>query len=526
MPEDSLDHLADLKGRLRSYREGIAHYLDRVISENNGFPARTFYGESFAYWLLGLSGEEYRASLDKLISIYAAKIKKSPEFHWEFNKYAWISVLISTGDSEIRDFALPLRFKCTPVTNWVLLRCCTQIMARHEVDQALQDVRSVLNNHQRASGFIYDDHGVRSLQYHCFSSVLVAEISLLCDDTELRRKFVSAANFIKNLVLNTGDTLYVGRGQQQSFGYGALIYLMALAGFLLKDFRFFRKLERCVSFLSNFRRRDGSFPLVLNDVEKGYTATTDPANPLYPGWYAYNNYFDYLPFLGVMLAKAENILSATVDASKRTSGESFQFEDDLSARYQDADFLVVRRPDYEATLARPGGFWKGGGFWTNDLPLPYIVCRKKRITPSYGGEQYGRTLFSPRGIPLPLVQFGKELTSIRDGRIWSFWRGDMMIVLTPKAVLARLFVFGNMEVVVRDILISPFKTHLYYLFENILEIRQGYEFSISHGARVVSDRHLCVDNRKQYFWGGELTALRSSAPSRTNTLTISLEAVI
>jgi hypothetical protein len=316
MPEESLSHIADLKRRLRSYREGIADYLDRVIKENCGFPARSFYGESFSYWLLGLAGERYRASLDKLISIYAAKDKKSPDFHWEFNKYAWNSVLISTGNSEVRDFVFPLRFKHTPVTNWVLLRCCTQIMAKHKADQALQDARSLLDKHQSASGFIYDDVGVRSLQYHCFSSVLVAEISILCDEAELRRKFLNAAQFIENLVLITGDTLYVGRGQQQSFGYGSLIYLLALAGFLLKDLRYFRKLERCVSFLSDFQRRDGSFPLVLNDVEKGYPATADPANPLYPGWYAYNNYFDYLPFLGVMLAKSEDILSATVDARK------------------------------------------------------------------------------------------------------------------------------------------------------------------------------------------------------------------
>lgn len=240
----------------------------------------------------------------------------------------------------------------------------------------------------------------------------------------------------------------------------------------------------------------------------------------------YNNYFDYLPFLGVMLAKAEDILSATIDARKITFDDLFAYEDDQSERYQDADFLVVRRPDYEAVLARPGGFWKGGGFWTNDLPIPYIVCRKKRITPSYGGEQYGRTLFSPRGIPLPLVQFGKKLKSVRDGRIWSFWRGDMLIVLSPKAVLARSFDFGNTKVVVRDILISPFKTYLYYLFENVREVRHGHEFSISHGAMVISDGHLCIEDRKQYFWGGKLAALRSSAPSRVNTLTISLEAVI
>ncbi len=527
LSKEALEDLVKHKGRLHSCREGIAGYLDRVIREHKGFPARSFYGESFSYWLFSLSGERYRESLDNLVLAYVSKDKEAPNFHWEFNKYAWISVLniVGNSESEIKDLVFPLRFKGTPATNWMLLRCCTQILANADDTQALQDARKILSDYQSPSGLIKDEVGVRSLQYHCFSSILAAEISMQCNDAVLRDRFIKSANFIENIVLRTGDALYVGRGQQQSFGYGAIIYLLALAGYLTKGLRYIRKMELCIAFLTDFQRQDGSFPLVLNGVEDGFPASAALADPLYSGWYAYNNYFDYLPFLGVMLAKAENVLSAMIDKHKEIFVDSPTNTHENESRYQDADFLVVHRSGYEAVLARTGGHWKGGGLWTNDLPMPYVVCRGKRITPSYGGEQYGRTLFGTRGIPLPLAQVGKELSSLRDGRIWSFWHGDTLIVITPKAILFRKYVFREKQVVVKDRILSPYKMYHYYLFENVHEIIQGREFTINHGAKVISDEYLRIEDCPQYFWGGKLTALRSLEPGMTNSLTISLEAV-
>jgi hypothetical protein len=277
--------------------------------------------------------------------------------------------------------------------------------------------------------------------------------------------------------------------------------------------------------LTNFQRHDGSFPLVLNGIENGFPASASLADPLYVGWYSYNNYFDYLAFLGIMLAKTETVLSAIIDEREGSFIDSSSHINETESHYQDADFLIVRRPDYEAALARPGGDWKGWGLWSNDLPIPYIVCKGRRITPSYGGEQYGRTLFRTQGIPLPLVQVEKDLLSIRDGRIWSSWHGDTLIVITPKAILFRTYVFKRKQVVVRDTIFSLYKTYFYYLFDNVHEIIQGHEFEINYGARIISDKHLQLQECPQYFWGGRLTALRSLEPGRMNILTISLESV-
>jgi hypothetical protein len=522
--QEAPDHTRNCAKRMRAIREGIAEYLDRVIRENQGFPGLSYYGESFSYWLLRLSDNRYAGSLSKLRELYAAKDQESPKFTWEFNKYAWVKVFNFTHDEEIRELAYPLRFRYTPATNWVLLRCCTQIMAGQDVAKALRDAKAILGARQSSSGLICDDSGVRSLQYHCFSAVLTAEIYLLCQDHELKQRFIRSAEFIRNFILRTGDTLYIGRGQQQSFGYGALIYLLALAGYLLKDPSFLDQLERCLSFLSRFQRQDGSFPLVMNTIEKTYPLTADPTDQRYPGWYAYNSYFDYLPFLGVMLSKAEQVL-----ASIEAGGESWSRVPSPGTvppeSYQDTDFLIVRRPSYEAVLAKPGGGWRGGGLWTNDLPMPYLVHRGRRLTPSYGGEQYGPTMYDSEGIPLPLVQSGGESRSMRDGRLWSFWCGHTLIVFTLKALLIRRFDFGEEHIIIRDKLISPCRTYPYYLFEELQEIRDGHEFSAAHGTRVLSRDHLCIEPRKRHFWGGTLEALRSSQPSRFNTLTISLEAV-
>jgi hypothetical protein len=515
-------HTLNCGKRLQTVREGIAEYLDQVIKDNQGFPTRSFYGESFSYWLLRTDGR-YAESLNILKGIYTAKDQESPEFHWEFNKYAWVSMFSATKDFEIRKFAYPLRFKYTPSTNWILLRCCTQILADQGIPSALADAQDVLGARQSHSGLICDDSGVRSLQYHCFSAVLSAEISLLCHDSQLRGRFIRAAEFIGNFVLRTGDTLYIGRGQQQSFGYGALIYLLALACYLTKDLGYLDKLERCVSFLCRFQRQDGSFPLVLNHVENGYPIKADPADQRFPGWYAYNNYFDYLPFLGVMLSKAEQVLAeidvpggllSRVPAKGEVSEES----------YHDADFRIVRRPSYEAVLARPGGGWKGGGLWTNDLPMPYVIHQGRRLTPSFGGEQYGQTIYNAAGIPLPLVQFGHTPVSLGKARIWSFWWGRTLMVFTLPAVLIRRFVFQDERITVTDRLISPFRTFPYYLFEDLRETGAGHEFVTSHGAKVFSHEHLRVETRKHYFWGGTLTAIRSSQPSGSNTIIISLGA--
>ena len=496
----------------------IAECLDSIIINNKGFPARSFYGESFAYWLLNSVGTKYTSSIEYLYKSYQVKDKNDPNFHWEFNDYAWINLFKETNEKRLVNFAYPLHFKNTKVTNWTLLRSCTRYHAGIEIDLALQEAIKVLKKYQKKSGLICDQVGVRSFQYHCFSAVMIAEIYELGGGEFFLRRFYHAVGFISKFILRSGDTLYIGRGQEQSFGYGALIYLLALSYKYFQDNEFLALLQKCLSFLMKYQRKDGSFPLVMNKMERGFPLEANPSDPKYPGWYQYNNYFDYLPFLGIFLHKAAKVLSSV-------SSENVSLGFISNKNYRDRDFILFRNNIYEAVLSRPGGNWKGkGGYWTNDIPIPYVVCNGKRITPSYGGEQYGNTIYSPEGIPLPLIVKNNEKISIRRNRMWSFFLGNTMIFISLSGILIRHFKFYQSCIVIKDFMIGLKPMYTNYLFEKI-DCVNNQVFNICNGAIIYTSKPMVKINKPCYFWGGILQSLVSCNPTRYNKITISMEKV-
>lgn len=499
-----------LAARINSLATGIAEYLHRVLALHGRLPARSFYGESFSALLLGYSGTQYVTSSAQLCNLYRAKDKDAPDFHWEFNKYAWCTLFRKTGDEEAKEFALPLRFRNTPVTNWALLRSCTRYLAAIETAKAYREAVQVLKHFQLQSGLICDERNVRSFQYHCFSAALVAEISEISGESFFLDRFYRAADFIEKFVLRTGDTLYVGRGQEQSFGYGALCYLLAKAFRHFKESRFVSALERCLSFLEGYRRSDGSFPLVMNGCEVGYPQSTAASDTCFPGWYAYNNYFDYLPFSGVFLRKAAEAIGGL---SAPETHDALH-----GADYHDSDFLIFRNEQYEAVLSRPGGGWKGGdGYWTNDLPFPYVIWSGERLTPSYGGEQFGSSLYSPAGIPLPAIELKGHRSLLRNARVWSFFLANMLIFFSTKGLLIRRFGFMQDQIIVDDIQLGLGKIFARYLFDQVRELDE-HTFLIRGGATVQFSVPMEIEDSNEYYWGGPLKALVAKAPSKRCTV--------
>ncbi len=501
-----------LARRLRGLSDGIASYLHGVLLSHGKLPARSFYGESFSALLLGQPGSPYASLVPRLFDLYREKDKEDPSFHWEFNKYAWCSLYRTTGDQAVKELALPLRFRGTPVTNWALLRSCTRHLAGIETAEASRAAADVLRRCQSRSGLICDQPNVRSFQYHCFSAVLVAEIHALGGEPFFLDRFRHAANFIEPFVLRTGDTLYVGRGQEQSFGYGALACLLAIAYRQFGTPRHLSALARCVAYLEGHRRSDGSFPLVLNEVEEGYPPSEAAGDPRFPGWYAYNNYFDYLPFLGVFLGKAADVLDGAPPREQAPP----------PAGYRDRDFLVSRTRSYEAVVSRPGGGWGGGGgYWTNDLPFPYVVWNGKRVTPSYGGEQFGSTLYSSAGIPLPAIERRGRRRLLRDGRLWSLFLGNCLVVLTLRGLLVRRFRFADDGIVVQDLMLGAGKPFARYLFDQVLR-RDERTFVVRGGAVVEFSVPMEIQPTREYYWGGPLQVLVAREPSARCTVRLRL----
>ncbi len=148
---------------------------------------------------------------------------------------------------------------------------------------------------------IYDRPGMLSHAYHAYCGALLAELAQYLETPWATGAALRAAQAIRPYISEDGESLTVGRGKAQIFGYGALLYLLEAAAGLSGDEGLRAVADRVFTHLLRFRRVDGSFPLVLNETEP--PEPWAPAVPL-PGWHDYNRYADYVPFLGVYLLKA------------------------------------------------------------------------------------------------------------------------------------------------------------------------------------------------------------------------------
>jgi hypothetical protein len=194
-----------------------------------------------------------------------------------------------------------IRFGRRHSANWVLLRavCRSHSDRPLAIARARLDARAALARYMRL-GFIADRAGVRSFAYHCFCGALLVDLWQRRGYRWAAAAAAQAAEFISRFILPNGDALYVGRGQEQIFGYGALLYLLEAAGEMTGNADFREYADRVFGYLLSFQRNDGAFPLVLREGEDPEPWTDGTRL----GWYSYNRYADYLPFLGCMLLKA------------------------------------------------------------------------------------------------------------------------------------------------------------------------------------------------------------------------------
>lgn len=455
--------------QLNYFQSAIATFIKQYLTTHHGFNARSFYGEAFSLSLLALSGILDDISRTILLTSYSNLDKNDSEFHWEFNNYALLQYKKITHDDSVERYLNPLFFKGTRVTNWILLRSNTRILAQVDSKLAISEAKKRIATYQLSSGLIMDDAGVKSFQYHCFSLAMIIELFEQTGDEFFLESFQKGVSFIRNFILSNGETLYVGRGQNQAFGYGALIYVLANAYHYFQDTTVLGDIKRVLRFVGQFQREDGSFPLVMNSVETGIPQEIDPQDVNFPGWYPYNNYFDYLSFMGFFIAKAHEIMKDL---------DVLNFEAKKQENYRDKNFIKVVKPAYEAVIS------KTGGYWSNDLPIPYIVRKGKNITPCYGGEQFQKSLYSMEGIPLPyFTSFNK---SIR-WRAISFLNNDTLWILSLFGIMKRHFVFADSFIEINTKVFSLFRfKHIYLFLDN--------------------DKKICAERERMRFCGYEYSA--------------------
>lgn len=377
--------------QLKEVCNDIIEFLAKSINKDGKFSGRSFYGETFtALSMIMWDKDRYKEEIHKLLQCYSEKDKSKENFHWEFNNYALNKIYMYEDFKAVEKLLFPLRFKGTTCTNWTLLRNVVRLM-NGELD-SLYEIDDKIDKYQMDNGLIKDDKDVNSFQYHCFMASIIIEIYDLTGNDRYKKCFIKAVDFISNLMLSNGCSIYIGRGQEQLFGYGPLIYIYEVAFNITKNKKYKYFQSKCFSYIMKYKNENGVFPLVLNSKEKNIPCTIDVNNKEFLGWYSYNNYYDYLPFFVFYLIKCYEIFEE-IDISENLDSKY----NDISCYYDDM-YVKYNNGNYSAVMANVGGYW------TNDMPIPIISYNKEIITPCYGGEQFGSNLYTIEDIPLPYIK--------------------------------------------------------------------------------------------------------------------------
>jgi len=441
----------------------IAHYLAERQRPDGRFPGPDNYGVAFALWLWSHFG----AGFAEQVSRVWERLKRDlPTTHGEFNAYALLHCRERLGAGPVDALLRGVRLGRRHPANWMLLRavCRARPGPFFSPVRASWEARSALLRYARR-GFVADRPGVRSFTYHAFCGALLADLWRHGRARWAGRAAGRAAQSMAEFILPNGDGLYVGRGQEQIFGYGALVYLLEAAARLTGEDEFRRLADRVFHHVLSFQRPDGSFPLVLREGEPPEPWLPDVSRP---GWYTYNRYADYLPLVGCFLLKA-------------AAPEVPQLGPLVPAPAHPA-FRVWRQERYVAVLAVPGGAP------TNDLAFPYVCVDGQSLFPCYGAEGEG---VAPGAVPLP---YGV----LADGRRYGF-RDQLRYRLTQSGLMGlsqlvrhrRCFEFGAEGFVCRDEIVFRRRCSLSdfvvtnFLFRTLRRLREGGFETWHRGARAV-----------------------------------------
>ncbi len=461
---------------LQTTAQKIATWLAQQVS-NDGFPARTFYGEAFALWLWQFFPGEFDNAASKLRPIALRQLNRQDgEAHPEFNAWALLRLSQQSGQPVQELIPSLPRLNNTPNSNWLLLGTLVRLLWAQQSGEKVQlwrlrwHTRLLLARQQQADGLIRDDRLIArwlplpfpygrtnplrlqkmphlqklSLQYHCFSLALLWDIWQVTGWDFVQTVVQRGHQAIGRFILANGDSLYIGRGQQQIFGYGALIYFLATQA-AAGNQKAIGQIEQVWSFVQQFQDKDGRFPLVLRSGESGYPKIVGTRDPRWLGWYGYNNLFDYLPFFGVMLARAAQLQKET------TRPPVIDHQPTINRTTQ---FAFVRQPDWQMTLAAPGGAL------SQDQPMPYLCLRGQSILPCFGGEAGDDQLYQLTTLPLPYfgVDNGRFLF-LRHEMKWQFSPSQSQpILLTGRCrwgSLQRFFSWESHKIIIQDLLTLP-----------------------------------------------------------------------
>ena len=437
----------NLTSRLNRCSEAIAKFLKEKQLANGNFPQDSNYGKSFAALLWSYAGDTFQDNVNRAILALQEQYRGNlPRTHsFEFDRFAMIKFLQNTSHrGSLGTILGPERYKGTRVANWTLLRAYCRLQSGSKVGRILgmSEIFGVRYWFSNATGVIEDERGAFTMQYHAFSSALLGELlaSPLAHSKLILKWFQRAIDILSALVLPGGQSNYIGRGSLQIFGYASAILAFAHAFHLFGKTHYLNKLNEVLSYFEKWQRADGSFPLVLSGCQEGDPAQFHLLDPAFPGWYSYNNYYDYLPFTGALLAIAGKILN---DPPVETQEDTPPY----NTLTRINGLTIIRKPSYTAVIALPNKILAAS------MPIPFFALHDQYPLPCYGGEQQLPSLYNQYGVPLPVCELngGGELLLAASKYKWN--RDNTFFAAWISGVKHfRKFLFDEDQILITDII--------------------------------------------------------------------------
>ena len=493
--------------------EGLARYLASKFDVGQGFPSREFYATAFASWLWSYYPARFSSQIQAAFELLrrVEKPQKGPNrFHWEFVRFAVSNALLNLQSKKSAKQILGKEhFAYTRVANWTLLRSTTRLLGRGvgQATLAFFERIGALLYYQRPWGLIEDERERPSLQYHAFSTALLG--LQVCDckvrDRFTRKRFLKALEVLDLLTLPGGQCNYWGRGQGQAFGYAAAILAFALGACITGEAYYIRRAHEVLGYVKRYVRLDGSLPLVLRPDEPPDPLRPNLLDPRFLGWYSYNNYFDYLAFVGALLAKTATLVIDVGDQLCRfaTQRPTSLRRDELLG----GDVRIHSSASYTAVVTRPFGSLAA------TLAMPYLCVQGRYPLPCYGGEEFG-SLYTTRALPFPIVvdRYGNRYSLYELLRFQ--WVGhDIIEGKGPTLVFLRHFQFGETRIAISDEIRFRghhegwmVKTPRFLLYKNNYERIATDRLLVDSVLLIQADRPLVLERERHYCSMGELVA--------------------
>ncbi|AWB66750.1 hypothetical protein C2869_10080 [Saccharobesus litoralis] len=284
-----------------SYKQSSLKLIEHLNTkmDENGYPDEPSWG--YAFSLLAALELEHEQFAAKSLALFNRQNKSSANYSWEFVIYALqrAKKLIQNTNATSYVYAE----KGTRMVNWTLLRQLNRVNEGRDslkVKMILWGIKKVFTHE---SGQILDELKTRSLQYHAFCLFVLAELDQTKYHPLAKSWLIKGCQHAIKMMRADGCALYIGRGQEQIFGYGSLVFALEYTN-TKYQLNLNASIEKLWSYVQSFQRENGSYPLVLNREQpekENVTFNLDKPH----GWYGYNTLYDYQPFLAYCLGRAD-----------------------------------------------------------------------------------------------------------------------------------------------------------------------------------------------------------------------------